>query len=151
MRSVPSNRSAISIAASRSAVPLHCNSSVPTTNPWRFLVAAIFSLKALLTRPRLDQGSIYAEVLIREQIGCTRLVQHFGEELRCHVARQQPVAVLAVDRGHPDRLIHIQTHEPAEQQVVAQLFHQEPFAANAIQDLEKQSLQQLLRRDGRSA
>src|SRR5216683_7155156 len=67
----------------------------------RFLAAAIFSLKALLTRPRLDQGSIYAEVLIREQIGCTCLVQYFDEEPLRDVARQQPVAVLAVYRGHP--------------------------------------------------
>jgi hypothetical protein len=38
-------------------------------------------------RPRLDQGPIYAEVLIREQIGCACLVQHLGEELLRHVAR----------------------------------------------------------------
>src|SRR5687768_8429319 len=187
-RYAPSSRSAISSAASRSAVPLHCRSSVSTANPWRFsiitlpqyailascppllranrasgsvvdscvsllrfspwkcriarivlrlLISAIFSLKALLAGPRLDQGPVYAEVLIRQQVGCPRLVQHLDKELLRDVDFQQPVAVFAVHRGNPDGLVHVQANEPAEQQVIAELFHQHPLATNCSHDVQK--------------
>src|SRR5258708_3736234 len=66
-----------------------------------------------------------------------------------HIAFQQTLAVLAEYRGHPHRLIHVQPHKPAEQQVVIKLLHQQPLAAHRVQHLQQQGPQQLLRRDRR--
>ena len=64
---------------------------------------------------------------------------------------QQPVAVLGEYCGHPHRLIHVHAHEPAKQQIVVQLLHQQPLAPNRIEDLQQQGPQQTLRRDRRAS
>ena len=62
---------------------------------------------------------------------------------------RQPLAVLG-EHGHiPNAVIHVQAHEPAEQQVIVQLFHQQPFAAHRVQRLQQERSQQLFRRDRR--
>jgi hypothetical protein len=99
-------------------------------------VALIFALKTLLTRPNFDQRAVHAEMLIRQQIVGTRLFQHLHEELLGDVAIQQPLAILAEHCGDPHWLVHIQTHEPAEQQIVFQLLHQHSLTANRVQDLQ---------------
>src|SRR5262249_26328165 len=42
---------------------------------------------------------------------------------------------------------HAQANEPAEQQVVFQLLHQQPLAAHGVEDLQEQRPQQLLGRN----
>ena len=64
-------------------------------------------------------------------------------------AVQQPVPILGEHRRVPDRVIHVQADKPAEQQVVVQLLHQHPLAANRVQHLQQQGPQQLLRRNRR--
>jgi len=56
-----------------------------------------------------------------------------------------------VNNGHiPNGVVHVQPHEPTEQQVIVELFHQQPFAAHRVQRLQQQRSQQLLRPiDGR--
>src|SRR5471032_124519 len=49
------------------------------------------------------------------------------------------------DRGRPDRIVHREADEPAEQDVVFQLFHQQPLAPNRVEDLQQQRSQELLR------
>jgi len=49
----------------------------------------------------------------------------------------------------PDGVVHVQTHEPTEQQVIVELFHQQPLAAHRVQRLQQERSQQLLRRDRR--
>jgi len=66
-----------------------------------------------------------------------------------NVAIEQAFAVLGKHGHVPDAVIHVQTHEPAEQQVVVELFHQHPFAAHRVQRLQQERSQQLLRRDRR--
>jgi len=78
--------------------------------------------------PCLDQRSVYAEVLIRQQIAASHLIQHLIEELLGDVPFHQPFAILAEHCRHPHRLIHVQAHKPPEQQVVPQLLHQHPLA-----------------------
>jgi hypothetical protein len=51
----------------------------------------------------------------------------------------------------PDRRIHRQADEPAEQQVVIELLHQLAFRAHRVESLEQQGPQQLLGRDRRPA
>lgn len=45
----------------------------------------------------------------------------------------------------PDRLIGGKAHEPAEQQVVLELLHEHPLAADGIQHLQQQRPQQPFR------
>jgi hypothetical protein len=89
-------------------------------------------------------------VLVREQIPLPRLLQHGLEKGFGNVAIEQPLAVFR-EHGHiPNGVIHVQAHEPTEQQVIVELFHQQPFAAHRVQYLQQERPQQLLRRDRRS-
>ncbi len=47
----------------------------------------------------------------------------------------------------PDLVVHGQAHEPAKQEVVVELLHEQTLAADGVEHLEEQSPQQLLRRD----
>jgi len=96
----------------------------------------IFKLKTLLTCPGFDQGAVHAEMLIRQQIIGACLFQYLCEEPLGDIAIQQPVAILAEHAGEPHWLVHVQPHEPVEQQVVFQLLHQHPLTANRIQHLQ---------------
>jgi hypothetical protein len=106
--------------------------------------AAVLPLKTLLARPRLDEGAIDREVLVRHQAG--RAVEHPTEEAARNLLIQQPVAVFREDRRRPDRFVHLEPDEPAKQDVVVELLHQEPLTTNRIEDLQQLRAQQALRR-----
>ena len=79
-------------------------------------------------------------MFVREQpgrpgVGLDRIKERGGDS-----ARQQPVAILGKRRGMPDRVIHIQPDEPPEQQVVGELFHEQPLAPHRV-NLQQQSAQ----------
>src|SRR5882724_11781733 len=57
MRSTPSTRSAIIIAATRSAVPLHWSNSVSTTSPFRFSIITLPQYASLASWPPLLRAS----------------------------------------------------------------------------------------------
>jgi len=89
-------------------------------------------------------------VFVREQTALACLLQHGLKEGFGNVPIEQALAVFG-EHGHiPDGVIHVQPHEPTEQQIVVELFHQQPFAAHRVQRLQQQRSQQLLRRDRRS-
>ena len=90
-------------------------------------------------------------MLVREQRLDLGLAQHRLEELRGDLALQEPVAVLGEHRDVPDRRVHRQADEPAEQQVVIQLLHQLALRAHRVERLQQQRPQQLLGRDRRPA
>ena len=50
-----------------------------------------------------------------------------------------------------DRIVRRQSHEPAIQKIVIQLLHQLAFRADAVEHLQQQGAQQLLRRDRRTS
>src|SRR6266571_1475966 len=75
------------------------------------------------------------------------LLEHGLEESFGYVPFEQPLAVLG-EHGHiPNGVVHVQAHEPAEQQIVVELFHQQPFASHRVQRLQQKRPQQLLRRN----
>ena len=90
-------------------------------------------------------------MLVREQTGRPGVGLDRIKEGGRDIPRQQPVTILGKRRGMPDRVVHIQADEPAEQQVVVELFHQQPFAPDRVQHLQQQGPQQLLRRDRRTS
>jgi len=58
------------------------------------------------------------------------LLQHGVKEDPRDIPVQQPLAIFTERRSVPHRVVHLKAHEPAEQQIVVQLFHQLPFAAD---------------------
>ena len=83
----------------------------------------------------------------RQEVPLPRLGQHAREEGLRDIAIQQALPVLRERRRVPDRLVHVQPDEPAEQQVVIQLLHQLPLTAHREEHLQQQGPQQFLRRD----
>jgi hypothetical protein len=68
-----------------------------------------------------------------------------------HRAGDQPLPVLGEHRRVPHRIIHLQTHKPAEQKVVVQLFHQLTLRTDRVQNHQQLCPQQSLRRNRRTA
>ena len=118
---------------------------------WRFAASFRLRFEALHAGPRFNERAVDAEVVVREQPADLGLAQHRLEELRGDLALQEPVAVLGEHRHVPDRRVHRQADEPAEQQVVVQLLHELALRAHRIESLQQQRPQQLLGRDRRPA
>ncbi len=114
----------------------------------RILIAG---LKTFVTGPGLEQRAIHREVFVRQQPLRLRVQEDGLKEHRGDVAREQPIAVLTERCRRPDRIVDPQPDKPPKQQVVIQLLHQLPLAANRIQRLQQQGPQQLLRRHRRPA
>ena len=68
-----------------------------------------------------------------------------------YLGLQQPVPVLREHRRIPNLVVQVQSHEPAEQNAVIDLLHQQPLAADRVQHLQNPRSQQLLRRNRRPA
>jgi hypothetical protein len=111
------------------------------------LAAAILWAKALHACPGFDQRAIDREMLRREQRCALRIGQQGRQKTAGDVAFQQPVAILGEHRHVPDRRIHGQADEPAEQHVVGDLLHQLALGPHGEGGLQQQRTQQLLRRD----
>jgi hypothetical protein len=92
---------------------------VATTVGWLILI--ILRAEALQAGPGLDQGAVDREVLAAQQGLDLRVAQEGGEEARCHLAREQPVAVGREDGRVPDRIVDPEPDKPAIQKVVVEL------------------------------
>src|SRR5215471_13279195 len=88
--------------------------------------------------------AVDGEVLVRQQPAFARLGHDSLEEGPCDLAAQQALPILGEHGGVPDRIVHLQAHEPPEQQVIVQLLHQQPLAPDRVQHLQQQGTQQLL-------
>ena len=113
----------------------------------RLRTGRLLRTEALVARPGLDQRPIDREVLLRQQILTPRLLEHCIEEPLRDLPFQQTVAVLRKRRGHPDRIVHPEAHEPTKQQVVFQLLHQLTLTADGVKNLQKQGTKEPLRGD----
>jgi hypothetical protein len=89
-------------------------------------------------------------MLVRQQRLHLRMIEQPRHELLKHLAGLQAFAVLGERRWIPHQIVRRQADEPAKQQVVVQLLHQLPLRADAIQHLDQQGAQQLLRWHRRS-
>jgi hypothetical protein len=66
----------------------------------------------------LYQRAVDSEVLLAQQTLGMRLLDHRQQQPFGHFATQQALAVLGEHCHIPDRIVHVEPHEPAEQQVV---------------------------------
>src|SRR5690606_31832792 len=96
---------------------------------------ALFPDNAFMRRPRLDQRPINAEMLIRDQSLPFGNGQHPVEELTRQRVRQQSYTVDTEPRAVPNRIIDAEPHEPAELEVIVELLHPLPLAADRIEHL----------------
>jgi hypothetical protein len=99
-------------------VALGIASATACSTSGRRRVASILGNKALHAGPCLDQRTVDREVFAREQAAGLRQVQDAGHEVTGNIAVQQMVPVLAENCGIPDRVVHRQADEPAEQKIV---------------------------------
>ena len=76
-----------------------------------------------------------------------RLPVNFGKETLRYLGVQQAVAVLRKHCVVPDRFVHAEANEPAEQQVVVDLLDQQALRADGKEDLQQQGAQHRLRRN----
>jgi hypothetical protein len=77
--------------------------------------------------------------------------ENLVEERPCHVALHQAVAVGREGFRNPHLVVDSEPDEPAEEQVVIQLLHQQFFTPDRVEDLQEQRPQEPLGRDTRPA
>ena len=114
-------------------------------------VAAILAAEALEAGPGLEQRAVHREVLARQQPLHLRQCKQLRQEALRHLAGEQPVAVLAERARVPNRVVHPEPDEPAEQEVELQPLHQLALRAHRVEALHQQRPQQPLGRDARPA
>src|ERR1019366_2162777 len=85
-----------------------------------------------------DQRAVDGKMLVREQALGTRLIDHRVEKALRYLAHQQTLAVLGEDGHVPYRIVDVEPHKPAKQEVVIELLHQKPLAAHRVEHLQEQ-------------
>jgi hypothetical protein len=100
--------------------------------------AAVLSLEALLARPGRDLRAIYGKVLVGKQPSLLGLVDHTLEKRLRHIGVEQPLSVLRERRRIPHRVVHLESDEPAKQQIVVELSHEQPLASDRVENLQQQ-------------
>lgn len=104
--------------------------------------AAVLRPKAYVRGPRFQQGAIHRKMLVADQIVNPRQQHGMREEGLRHRLVERPVAIERERRVIPHRIVDVQAHEPAKQQVVLNLLHQQTFAAHAVDYLQQHCMQQ---------
>ena len=113
--------------------------------------AAVLAHETLVARPGLDHRAVDTEMLVRDEALPFGQLKHAREELARHVGAQQPIPVDAEHRSIPHGVVHAETDEPADQQVVLELLHQQALTAHREERLQQQCPQQVLGRNRRPA
>ena len=131
-------------------LPREVHGRIPRIVRRRFL-PALLRLEALVARPGLHQRAVHGEVFPGEEPQRLRLLQNPLKEPGVDLSRQQPIPILREHRRVPDGVVHAQAHEPTEQEVVVELFHQLPLAPDRVEHLQQQRPEKLLGRNRRSA
>lgn len=121
--------------------------SLTATGRWWIVVTPAEPLQGAVGGPGPQPGAIGREVLGTQQRLGFRCGQQQFEEPGYPFFAEQPVTVSGERRGIPDGIIRVEAEKPAEQQVVIQLFDQHPLRANAVDRLQQEGQQKLLRRD----
>lgn len=86
------------------------------------VIRAVLAAITLLRSQGLNQRAIHGEVPIAHKL--LRMAIHFCKEKLCHFGVQQAITVLRKRRMVPDDIVRAEANEPAEQQVVVDLFDQ---------------------------
>src|SRR2546421_1471859 len=101
----------------------------------------VFALEAFVRGPGFYQGSIDSEMFVGKQVRCASQPQNSLEEFLSDPAVEEAIPVLREDRHVPDWIADPQSDKPTEEQIVAHLLHELPFAADREEYLQEQSAQ----------
>jgi len=101
----------------------------------------------LVAGPGFQEGAVHREVLGREQARRFGLACHRREEGLRHAALQDPLPVFREHADVPHRVIHVRADKPAKQERLVELVHALPFAPDAVERLQREGPEELLRRD----
>src|SRR5438874_2444687 len=106
----------------------------------RAIIALLGSLRleALVRGPRLDQGAINREMLVRQKRLHLLVFEKLDHELLERIAFLKAFPVLGEDCRIPDRVVRRQTDEPTKQQIVVELLDQLALGADRVKYLQQQ-------------
>jgi hypothetical protein len=110
-------------------------------------VAPVLAHKAFQARPRFDQRAVGGEVFVAGPALLPAQVIHFDKEEFGHVRREHAVIVLGKDAVVEAAFAELPVQEPKPQEIVAELFAEQAFAAHAVERRQHPRLEQLLRRN----
>ena len=110
-------------------------------------IRPVLADKALETRPRLDERAIRGEMRVARPPFLPREVIDFGEEELGHGGGEDALVVLGEDPGVEAALTEFAIQKSEPEQIVAELFAEEPFAADGIERGQHARLEQLFRRN----
>jgi hypothetical protein len=95
--------------------------------------------------PGFNQRAVDAEVLVAGELAPLGAALDTLEEDAGEILVEQALPVGTEGGVVPDRIIDVQTHEPAVEKVVVDRFDQLALAADGKQDLQQQGVEQHLR------
>lgn len=116
-----------------------------------FLVAAhrilrsVFGLETLDGSPRLNEGTVYNEMIIGQKLCSAGLLYDLCQKLSGGVRLDEPLLVGGERRLIQYRFTQGESQKPAEQNIVADLLNQKPVAPDGIQGLKRKTFQQFFR------
>ena len=90
-------------------------------------------------------------MLVGEQVQLARFAHHRVEEAPCHLTLEQAFAQAREVRLIESALLQTHVQEPAEQNVVIELFHQQALTPNRVEQLQQLGAQEALGRNRRAA
>ena len=111
----------------------------------------VLGTEAFERRPRLDQCPVHGEVFIGQKSCFPGLVHDAQEELFGDLRGEEALLVLGEGRVVPHGIVQSKIQEPAEQDRVVDLLHEQPHATHGVEGLKKEGLERLLGRDPRAA
>src|SRR5258708_22169911 len=100
-------------------------------------ILIVLALEALLAGPGFDERAIHREVFARKKLLLLGLLEDLLAQLTADLLLQEPLPVLGEGGRMPYLVIDAQPDEPPEQQVVVELLHQHPLAADTVEHLEQ--------------
>lgn len=105
--------------------------------------------EALHQGPGRDERAIDGEVVVGQKRADLGQFSELLEQRMPDHTTDQRVAVLRERGRMPDLVIHVEADEPAKQQVVLDLLHEQPLGADGVQPLKQRRPEELFRPDRR--
>ena len=110
-------------------------------------IRAVLADKAFQAGPRFNQCAVGGEVVIARPAFLPRKVVDFSEEKLRHVGGKNSLVVLGKDAVIEAAFAVFAVKEPEPEKIVAELFAEEPFAADTVKGGEHAGLEELLGRN----
>src|SRR3990170_7331348 len=118
---------------------------------WRPFVVAVSPSQTLQRGPGFEERAVDTKVIVRQQVPATRLSDELEQEAPGDILRQKPFLVLGEARGVEGLVVDVQVQKPLEEHVVLKLVAEAAGAGDGEESHQKLRLEQVLRRNRRTA